>query len=126
MSLQSPLGRVRGLGSAKEGVHHWWLQKITAIALIPLSLWFVISVIGLIGADYAQLRAFLGNPGNATMMILMVAVSCWHGALGIQVVAEDYVHSEGMKLLTIVGSKLALGFLATFLVVSILKAGFGG
>ncbi len=126
MSLQSPLGRVRGLGSAKDGVGHWWAQKITAVALVPLSLWFVIAVIGLIGADYAQFRAFFATPGNAAMMILTVVLTCWHGAIGVQVVAEDYIHAEGSKLAVILGTKLALGFLATFMVVSILLAGFGG
>lgn len=126
MTMQSPLGRVRGLGSAKEGPHHWWAQKVTAVALIPLSIWFVIAVVGLIGADHATFRAWIGNPGNATMMILTVLVTCWHGALGVQVVAEDYIHAEAPKVLTIMGSKLALGFLATFMVVSILKAGLGG
>ncbi len=126
MTMQSPLGRVRGLGSAKEGPHHWWAQKITAVALVPLTIWFVISVIALIGADYATFRAWMGNPGNATMMILTVLMTCWHGALGIQVVAEDYVHSEALKVLTILGTQLALGFLAVFMTVSILFAGFGG
>lgn len=126
MSMQSPLGRVRGLGAAKEGPAHWWAQKISALALIPLSLWFVIAVIGLIGADHDAFRAFLGNPGNATMMILTVLVACWHGAIGVQVVAEDYIHHEGYKLLVILGTKLALGFVATFAVVSVLKAGLGG
>lgn len=126
MSMQSPLGRVRGLGAAKQGPAHWWVQKVTAVALIPLSLWFVISVIGLIGADHAAFGAFLGNPGNATMMILTVLITCWHGAVGVQVVVEDYVHSEAYKILAILGTKLALGFIATFAVVSVLKAGFGG
>lgn len=126
MALQSPLGRVRGLGSAKKGVGHWWAQRLTAIALVPLILWFVIAVIGLIGADHATFKAFFANPGNAAMMIATIAVSFHHLVLGVQVVLEDYVHDEALKLGGLIAVRLAAGLAGLFAVVSVLKVGFGG
>lgn len=126
MGLQSPLGRVRGLGSAKEGVGHYTMQRISALALIPLTFWFVISIVALIGAPYPVFKGFFSTPGNATMMILTIAVTFYHLNLGVQVVIEDYVHSESTKTASIVAVKLASAFLGVFSVVSVLKIGFGG
>jgi len=126
MYLQSPLGRVRGLGSAKEGVEHFWKQRITALALIPLTVWFVMAMVSLIGAPYGQFRAFFATPGNATMMILTIAVTFYHLALGIQVVIEDYVHTESTKMAAMIAVKLTTAFLGVFSVVSVLKIGLGG
>ncbi|WP_142849610.1 succinate dehydrogenase, hydrophobic membrane anchor protein [Telmatospirillum sp. J64-1] len=126
-SLRTPLGRVRGLGSAKEGVGHWWGQRLSGLALVPLTLWFVISVIGLIGADYATFSAWLGTPGNATMMLLLVFVVFYHAQLGLQVVIEDYVHNEGAKMASLIAIKFATVALGVFCAVSILKlVAFGG
>lgn len=125
MSLRSPLGRARGLGSAKSGSGHYWVQRLTAIGLVPLALWFVISVIGLAGADYAAFQSWLGNPFNATMMLLVVLAGVWHAVLGIQVVVEDYVHTEASKWALLIGSRLAGAFLAVFMAVSILKVAAG-
>lgn len=95
--LRSPLGRVRGLGSAKEGTHHWWAQRVTAIALIPLTLWFVVSVLKLAGGGYADYRAWMSGPFNATAMALFIVVAFHHARLGLQVVIEDYVSSHGLR-----------------------------
>jgi len=100
--MRSPLGRAIGLGSAKEGVEHWWRQRITALVLVPLVLWFVIAVIGLVGADRAAMVAWLHNPMAATLLILLIVVSFYHAALGLQVVIEDYVHGEAMKLTALI------------------------
>jgi succinate dehydrogenase / fumarate reductase, membrane anchor subunit len=104
--MRSPLGQAIGLGSAKEGVEHWWRQRITAAALVPLALWFVVVVIELIGADRAALVAWLHNPIPALLMILLLVATFYHAALGLQVVIEDYVHREGLKLVSLVVLRL--------------------
>ncbi len=126
MALQSPLGRARGLGSAKEGVGHWWLQRLTAVALVPLSLWFVISMLGLVGADYETFRAFFANPGNLAMMVLVVIVTFWHAVLGVQVVIEDYVHDEAVKLASLIALRLLGVGLGAFAALAVIMFGIGG
>ncbi len=125
MSLKSALGRARGLGSAKEGVGHWWAQRVTAIALVPLSLWFAVAVIGLSHADYATFKGWMGKPGNASLMLLTVLTVMYHAQLGLQVVIEDYVSCEAKKLVLLIAMKLAAAFLAVFMTVSILKVAVG-
>src|SRR5689334_8490690 len=96
--MRSPLGRAIGLGSAKEGVEHWWAQRVSALALVPLALWFVIAVIELAGADRAQFVAWVGQPVPAVFLILLLIATFYHGALGLQVVIEDYVDNEAQRL----------------------------
>ena len=125
-SLRSPLGRARGLGSAKEGTAHWWAQRVTAVALVPLTLWFVGNVIALAGAPRIDVLAWLASPVVAVLMLLLVAAVFRHAQLGMQVVVEDYVHAEGVKvaaLMFVNGASLLLFALAAF---SILKLAFGG
>lgn len=111
MDLRSPLARARGLGSAKEGVAHWWAQRLTAIALVPLLLWFVIAVIAHIGVDHAQFRAFFGAPVPAVLTLLLIGAGFHHLQLGLQVVIEDYVHHEATKIALILAAKgAAIGF----------------
>jgi len=100
--MQSPVGRVLGLGSAKEGVEHWWRQRTTALALVPLTIWFVIWVIAMAGADRAAMVAWMHNPISAVLMIVLIVATFYHAALGLQVVIEDYVHSEGLRLATLI------------------------
>jgi succinate dehydrogenase / fumarate reductase membrane anchor subunit len=111
--LRSPLGRAFGLGSAKEGVAHWWAQRITALALVPLALWFVASVVELTGADHALVVAWVHQPLVAMLLILLVVATFYHGALGLQVVIEDYVANEGLRL----GLVIAIRLLAIVFVV---------
>jgi succinate dehydrogenase / fumarate reductase, membrane anchor subunit len=125
MELRSTLGRVRGLGSAKEGVAHWWAQRTTAVALVPLALWFVASVIGLAGADYVAVAAWFKSPFNATLMIVLVIMTFYHAALGLQVVLEDYVHHEGQKIVSILIVKALAGLAGLLAVVATLKLAFG-
>ena len=116
-SMRTNLGRVRGLGSAKEGVHHWWMQRLTAIALVPLVLWFVASLAGLAGAGYTETVEWFGSPLVAIAMILMVVATLYHAALGVQVVIEDYVHHEGLKFFWLIAAKfifLVFGIAAVF------------
>jgi succinate dehydrogenase / fumarate reductase membrane anchor subunit len=97
MSLRSPLGRVLGHGSAGDGVGHWWMQRVTAVALLPLTLWFVWSLLGLQLQSYDEVRGWLGQPWVAVLTILLVITLAWHSKLGVQVVIEDYVHARGAK-----------------------------
>jgi succinate dehydrogenase / fumarate reductase, membrane anchor subunit len=101
MSLRTPLGKVLGRGSAGDGTTHWWVQRVTAIALIPLSLWFVISILGMSLHHYAAMVAWLGRPWVAVLTILLVISLAWHSWLGVQVVIEDYVHAKVPKTVTL-------------------------
>jgi len=92
MSLRDPLAQARGLGSAKDGLRHWWVQRLTAVALMLLVPWFVWLALSLIGADQFTVRATIGQPLNATLMLAFVFALFWHAQLGLQVVVEDYVH----------------------------------
>jgi succinate dehydrogenase / fumarate reductase membrane anchor subunit len=96
--MRSPLGRALGLGTAKEGVAHWWRQRLTAVALVPLSLWFVAVVVRLAGADLETVRAWIGHPLPATALILLLIAGFYHLALGLQVVIEDYVGAPLARL----------------------------
>lgn len=124
--LRTPLSRARGLGSAKEGVHHFWAQRITAVALIPLVVWFAISLIMMSGADYAVVRAWLGSPVVMVLLTLTIVIGLHHGQLGMQVVIEDYVHNDGMKLALIVLMRFIAVFFGLAAIVAILRIGFGG
>ena len=119
--MKTHLARVRGLGSAKEGSHHWWMQRLTAIALIPLTVWFAISIIGIVGADHAAVVNWFSSPVISIFMILFVSTMVYHSTLGVQVVIEDYIHKERWKF----GLLIALKFLGITLgvvaVLSILK-----
>jgi succinate dehydrogenase / fumarate reductase, membrane anchor subunit len=124
--LRTPLSRARGLGSAKEGVHHFWAQRITAVALIPLVAWFAISLIMMSGADYAVVRAWIGSPAVMVLLVLTIVIGLHHGQLGMQVVVEDYVHNDGMKLALIVLMRFIAVFFGLAAIVAILRIGFGG
>jgi len=105
--MRSPLGRAIGLGSAKEGVEHWWLQRITAVALVPLGLWFVIAMIRLVGADVDAVADWVGRPLPAIVLVLLLIATFYHAALGLQVVIEDYVHADLAKLGLVITVRLA-------------------
>jgi succinate dehydrogenase / fumarate reductase membrane anchor subunit len=92
MKFRVPLSQARGLGSAKEGTGHWWTQRLTAIALVPLVLWFAWSIIGLTGADYATTHAWIAQPTNAGLLLILIYAAFYHSMLGLQVIIEDYVH----------------------------------
>jgi len=124
--LRSPLGRAIGLGSAKEGVEHWWMQRLTAVALVPLTIWFVAALIGHLGLGYGDARLWLHAPGVAIPMALLVVAAFVHMALGIQVVIEDYVHREGTKFVSLVLVRLACWAVGAAALFAVLRVGFGG
>lgn len=126
MSLRTPLGRARGLGSAKEGVHHWWQQRLTAVAIVPLVFWFVVSIAANVGADYTAMHAWLKQPLNATLLVLLLVAVFHHMQLGLQVVIEDYVHCHALKTASIVAVKLLSFALGAFGVLSVLFVAIGG
>lgn len=105
MSLRSPLGKVLGTGSAKEGPARWRAERLTAMALVPLTLWFFFSLLLLPSLDFAAMRAWMAVPLSAFLSIVLVAVLAYHAYLGLNVVVEDYVHAHGPKLLLTLGLK---------------------
>jgi len=124
--MRTPLAKVRGLGSAREGTGHFWRQRLTAIANIPLTLFFVGFLIALNGAGYAEVRAALANPFVALMLALVLISGLIHMRLGMQVIIEDYITSEGLKLATIALKTfftVAVGVASIF---ALLKLAFGG
>jgi succinate dehydrogenase / fumarate reductase, membrane anchor subunit len=125
MSLRSPLGRVLGTGSAKEGVHHWWVQRLTSIALVPLAIWFVVSLLWLPSLDHATVVAWMGQSWTALLLTLFILVSTWHSQLGVRVVVEDYVHGSGLRTLTLVVITFAHALVAAAGVFAVLKVAFG-
>ena len=127
MELRSPLGRARGFGSAKEGgTGHWWAQRLTAIALGPLTLWFVASAVFMVGADHAAFKEWVGTHGNPVLLILLTVALYHHLQLGLQVVIEDYIHTEAVNVTAVILVKLGAFFCAAYTIFSILRLTFGG
>ncbi len=123
--MRTPLARAIGLGSAKEGVGPWWAERVSAVGLVPLTLWFVASIIVHTGSDYATFIVWLRTPLAAILMILLLIALFYHTALGLQVVIEDYVHS-GAKFAAVIAARLGCCALATAGVVSILRIAISG
>ena len=113
MSLRSPLGRVLGLGTAKDGTEHWWAQRVSAVALAVLGLWFV----------WAAATAFIGGPANSILLLLLTTSMAYHSYLGVQVVIEDYVHSPGIKMAALVLSRFVHITLAVAAIFAIFRIG---
>lgn len=125
-SLRSPLGSVVGLGSAKSGVHHWWVQRLTSIALVPLTIWFTVALLSLPSLDHVTVIAWMAQSWSALLLILLVLVATYHSQLGVQVVVEDYVHNTGLRTVTLVTLTFLHALLAVAGVFAILKVAFGG
>ena len=111
-TMRSPLGRVRGLGPAKQGVGHWWLQRVSSALLLPLTLWFALSAALLAGASYEETVAWIARPHNAVLLLAMIGISFQHTASGLQVIIEDYVNQEWLRLGAILAEKTICGLLA--------------
>ncbi len=125
MNLVTPLNRVLGLGSAKGGVEHWWLQRVTAVALVPLGIWLVWSLLSLDTFSYGSVVAWASRPLTSVLLILCVLTGVYHSYLGVQVVLEDYLHGKGTKLVALLLSTFAHVLVLTVGVFSILKISFG-
>lgn len=124
MSLMTPLNRVLGLGTAKGAAEHWWVQRVTAVALLPLGLWFAFALLSLPGLDYATVVAWVREPTTSILLILFVIAAGYHSALGVQVVIEDYV-GRGARPATLIVSTLAHAGLTIAAVFAVLKIAFG-
>ena len=101
MRMETPIARVRGLGSARSGAHHWWLERLTSVSTLILFVWFLVALLRLPSLDYDSVRDWLASPLAAVPMLLLIVSTFWHAKLGMQVVLEDYVHEEGLKFFSI-------------------------
>ena len=125
MAMRSYLGRVRGLGSSNEGVHHWWMQRLTGVALVPLCLWFVFSVVSLADANLVAMKSWVGRQFNPVFLILFIICMFYHAQLGLRVVIEDYVHSELTKIISLVLIQLSAVFLGACSAFAVIRLTFG-
>ena len=123
MSLRTPLGRVLGLGSAKDGTEHFVSQRVSAIGLTLLGLWFVASMLMLESMAYLEVVRFIGRPINTVLLSLLSVAAAYHSYLGVQVVVEDYVHAQGVKIVLLLGSRFAHIFVAFASVYAVLRIG---
>lgn len=125
MSLVTPLNRVLGLGSAKEGAEHWWAQRLSAVALALLGIWLTVAVLGFESFDYAFVVDWIRAPVNSILLVLTVIALGYHSQLGVQVVVEDYVHGTGLKIATLILSTFVHLLLVVAGLFSVLKLAFG-
>ncbi len=120
-TMRSPLGRVRGLGSAHQGVGHWWLQRVSSALLLPLTLWFAVSAALLAGASYEETVAWIGRPVNAVLLLATLGISFQHTASGLQNILEDYVNQEWLKMGAILAVKTICSLLALASALAVLR-----
>ena len=125
MSLKTPLGRVLGLGSAKDGTEHWWVQRLSAVALLPLGLWFVVSIVALPDLSYETVRLWIAEPISTAALVLLVLTVCYHSHLGLQIVVEDYV-GGALKVVTLMVLSLVHLAVGVTGILAILRVSFGG
>jgi succinate dehydrogenase / fumarate reductase, membrane anchor subunit len=125
MSLRSPVGRVLGLGSAGEGVGHWWSQRVTSVALVLLGLWFVFSLIRMPDLSYVTVTAWMASPVSAVLLSLLTGTMVYHSLLGVQVVVEDYVSHHGAKVVTLLALQFIHIVLAALGIFAVLRIAFG-
>ncbi len=120
-AMRTALVRVRGLGSAKGGTHHWWMQRVTSLALLPLTLWFVCSMIGLAGASYVETLLWIAAPFNAVLLLALIGLTFHHMAAGLQVVLEDYLRPESKRMFAVLAMKAVCALLALASAVAVIR-----
>lgn len=125
MGLRTPLGRVLGHGAAHAGTEHWWAQRLSAVALLLLGIWFLISMLLLPGFSFETVHEWLAQPWNAVLVMLLAATMAWHSSLGVQVVIEDYVHQPFIRLVSLILSKFAHVLLAAFALLAVVLIALG-
>ncbi len=125
MSMRAPLAQVRGHGSAKAGAHHWWGQRLSAIALVPLFLWFVASLAAVATADYTTAVSWISSPWNSALLILLIGAMFYHAQLGMQVVFEDYISTHWLQVASIILVRFLAMLLAVVSVVAVLRIAWG-
>lgn len=125
MQMRSQLGRVRGLGSNQEGTHHFWVQRLSGIALVPLMLWLVIAGVGMVGADLATFKAWVGTHYNPLLLILLILTMFHHAQLGLQVIIEDYIHGEAAKFTSLILMKFAVVLIGGCAIFAVIRLTFG-
>ena len=126
MELRSPLGRARGPGSSKEGgIGQWKAERLAAMALVPLTLWFMVSAVFMVGADLATFKEWVGTHGNPVLLILLTIALYHHAQMGLQVVIEDYIHHEAVTIISLVLVKLGAFFCAAYTIFAIVRLTFG-
>jgi len=121
MSMRTPLARVRGHGSAKSGAHHWWAQRLSAIALVPLVLWFMASLLPIASADHATAVSWLSSPWNSALLILLIGAIFYHAQLGMQVVFEDYISTHWLQVTSIIVVRFLAFLLAAVSIIAVLR-----
>ncbi len=126
MEFRTALGKAMGLGPARSGTHHWWMQRITAVALIPLTLWLVWFLSRLVALDHPAMLAWLGRPWNSAMLLAYVCAACYHAQLGLREVIVDYVQQPAVRTLFLIGVWMVLAFLVLLAFVSTVKILAGG
>lgn len=126
MDMRAPLKKVRGLGSAKDGTTHWWHQKVTALALVPLFVIGLAYVLCLLGADYTEVRQTLSQPFASLILLLLIAATFYHLKLGLQVVIEDYIHTESTKFILLLLNSFVCAAVGLAAALAVLKLAFGG
>jgi len=126
MDYRAPIKQARGLGAAHHGTAHWWAQRLTAVGLVPLMLWFVVGIASNAGGGYAAAAGWIGSPLNAVLLVLFFGALFYHASLGLQVILEDYVDNEALRLVLIVLEKFAALALAVAAIFAVLKTAFGG
>jgi succinate dehydrogenase / fumarate reductase membrane anchor subunit len=121
--MRTPLNHVRGLGSAKTGTAHFWVQRLTAFANVPLTLFLIASLLALIGADYLTVRSYLANPLVAILLLLLILSGAWHMCIGMRVIIEDYAHGPGAKVALLIANIFFSATVALASIYAVLKIG---
>jgi len=124
--IRTPLGKIEGLGSARAGTHHFWALRVSSLALIPLSIWFVASALAYVGAEQGAVAAYFAEPINAVLMFLFIIACAYHTSLGLQTIIEDYFHQESLKITLLILNRFACWIVATAAGYALIRMAFGG